>query len=82
MRCTTYRDRHPLQELVLDTFVPNDAFVAGRGLSADAITADTDDDSDFSAIRKDRNSIVVCTGANACGKVCTWLRIQSRSLFQ
>lgn len=57
--------RHPLQELVVDTFVPNDAFIAGgNGASVapegegDAVDCDT----------QDRNSIVVCTGANACGK--------------
>lgn len=52
---------------MLDTFVPNDAFVAGQDVSGEA--HDLDDDSEFAAIRNARNSIVVCTGANACGKV-------------
>ncbi|OCH92840.1 hypothetical protein OBBRIDRAFT_725988 [Obba rivulosa] len=57
--------RHPLQELVVDTFVPNDAFVIeGAGLGSDA-APNTDRD----VLEEQKyNSIVVCTGANACGK--------------
>ena len=55
---------------MLDTFVPNDAFIAGQDLSPDGIVPDIGDSNDFAAIRRDRNSVVVCTGANACGKVC------------
>ncbi|KAJ7600737.1 DNA mismatch repair protein MutS [Mycena floridula] len=44
--------RHPLQELVVDTFVPNDARLAGSGDSEE----------------EKRNKVVLCTGANACGK--------------
>lgn len=48
--------RHPLQEQVVDTFVSNDAFVVGgRGISVDNDEEGT--------------SILLCTGANACGKV-------------
>ena len=42
--------RHPLQELVVDTFVANDFCIS-------------DGDGDA------WNTVVVCTGANACGKV-------------
>ncbi|KAH7334893.1 muts domain V-domain-containing protein [Rhizoctonia solani] len=47
---------HPLQSLLVPTFVPNDAhLVGGRGIG-------TENDSE------DAKSIMVCTGANACGK--------------
>ncbi|KAF7798450.1 hypothetical protein EIP86_009671 [Pleurotus ostreatoroseus] len=62
--------RHPLQEFVVDTFVPNDAFLAGQDVPEDGPTSENEDDnqSDFAVIRKERNSVVICTGANACGK--------------
>ena len=61
--------RHPLQELVVDTFVPNDAFIVG-GHGAGTVTPETDSEDDVvGAELRDRNSIIVCTGANACGKV-------------
>jgi DNA mismatch repair protein MSH5 len=48
--------RHPLQELIVETYVPNDTNIdGGRGLGV-ARTAE------------DINSVVVITGANACGK--------------
>ncbi|TFK52577.1 hypothetical protein OE88DRAFT_1712112 [Heliocybe sulcata] len=61
--------RHPLQEQVVDTFVPNDTLLLGgcgtAGFSHREIESDdgttTDEDMDL-------NSILVCTGANACGK--------------
>lgn len=54
--------RHPLQEQVVDTFVPNDVHIAGGNAG---ITTDTMRDGEES------NSILLCTGANACGKVCS-----------
>lgn len=51
--------RHPLQEQVVDTFVPNDAHLAG-GL--DAYSSSVQDNEGL-------NSVLLCTGANACGKV-------------
>ncbi|CCM03560.1 uncharacterized protein FIBRA_05696 [Fibroporia radiculosa] len=55
--------RHPLQELVVDTFVPNDAFVVGgAGINAAAEGYIDQNESEKG------NSIIVCTGANACGK--------------
>lgn len=53
--------RHPLIEQVVDTFVPNDArLLGGAGIGA---TVDPPD-------RMRRwNSMLLCTGANACGKV-------------
>lgn len=47
-----YQGRHPLQELVVDTFVPNDAHLGGEGSR----------DDDY------KHRIALCTGANACGK--------------
>lgn len=52
--------RHPLQEQVVDVFVPNDTRVAG-GAGTDS--------SFFGEDGKPFNSILLCTGANACGKV-------------
>ena len=56
---------------MVDTFVPNDAFLAGQDVPEDGPTSENEDDnqSDFAVIRKERNSVVICTGANACGKV-------------
>ncbi|KAF8240506.1 hypothetical protein L208DRAFT_1420391 [Tricholoma matsutake] len=57
-----FQGRHPLQEQVIDNFVPNDAHIAGGSV----ITSD---------LRRDNkvcNSTLLCTGANACGKVCVF----------
>ncbi|RDX49897.1 hypothetical protein OH76DRAFT_495372 [Lentinus brumalis] len=59
--------RHPLQELVVDTFVPNDAYLmggAGTGVAVDSDNSEYSEDAPQYA----KNSIMVCTGANACGK--------------
>ncbi|KAI0802089.1 muts domain V-domain-containing protein [Irpex lacteus] len=59
--------RHPLQELVVDTFVPNDVFLVGADFSGDI--QDFDDAENISTHHEEHhNSILVCTGANACGK--------------
>ncbi|KAI0366907.1 hypothetical protein BV20DRAFT_951195 [Pilatotrama ljubarskyi] len=62
--------RHPLQELVVDTFVPNDAFILG-GAGIDAAIEDSVSDADEVEEQRhyQKNSLVVCTGANACGKI-------------
>ena len=60
-----------MQELVVDTFVPNDALIvggAGLGISLQGVT-DDDEDSSNESTHHSKNSVVVCTGANACGKV-------------
>jgi len=55
---------HPLQEQVVDIFVPNDAqLIAGVGFGASAEPQTTVDHP------ATWSSIVLCTGANACGKV-------------
>jgi Mismatch repair ATPase (MutS family) len=59
------RGRHPLQEQVVDTFVPNDTRVVG-GSGTDSSFNDNDNASNSDG---DWNSVVLCTGANACGKV-------------
>lgn len=58
---------HPLQEFVVDTFVPNDAFVVG-GAGVDAEPLEYIDQDGSEDVHEERHSIVVCTGANACGK--------------
>ena len=69
--------RHPLQELVVDTFVPNDAYIIG----GDYIPSSSDgkkNEEELSdeigmgmgmGVDEEAHSVVVCTGANACGKV-------------
>lgn len=53
--------RHPLQERVVDTFVPNDAYIIG-GAGIGSSPTMPDDINEW-------NSVLLCTGANACGKV-------------
>ena len=61
--------RHPLQELVVDTFVPNDVRMAAGGSTDARVPFDDDEDATDSGEDDAMNSIVICTGANACGKV-------------
>ena len=56
-------NRHPLQELVVDTFVPNDVHIAG-GANGPRVDSGQDD-----ALKEQVPNVVICTGANACGKV-------------
>ncbi|KIM43410.1 hypothetical protein M413DRAFT_436269 [Hebeloma cylindrosporum] len=52
--------RHPLHERVVDIFVPNDArIIGGAGIGSSAVHPNGDDE---------WNSVLLCTGANACGK--------------
>jgi DNA mismatch repair protein MSH5 len=65
--------RHPLQELVDDRFVANDAYAVGRsaaqGHGGDRSTSNEGEGSEGSSPRsKNGNSVVICTGANASGK--------------
>jgi DNA mismatch repair protein MSH5 len=54
------RLRHPLQEQVVDSFVPNDTYlVGGLGNTAPAPKEGA----------KQQASVAVLTGANSCGKV-------------
>ncbi|KAF8158870.1 muts domain V-domain-containing protein [Mycena galopus ATCC 62051] len=55
--------RHPLQEQVVDTFVPNDAHLAGGSGNRSVLVGD-----EATNEVEEWNSIVLCTGANACGK--------------
>ncbi|TFK74858.1 hypothetical protein BDN72DRAFT_832971 [Pluteus cervinus] len=49
------RGRHPLQEQVVDTFIENDArMIGGAGFGVRS--------------SEEWNSIILCTGSNACGK--------------
>lgn len=56
-------NRHPLQELVVDTFVPNDVHIVGG--TNEVGTNDGQDN----ALGEEAPNVVICTGANACGKV-------------
>lgn len=53
----------------MDTFVPNDILiVGGAGIgSSPAVHGEGDDLMSEGSLRG--NSVVICTGANACGKV-------------
>ncbi|KAJ7175937.1 muts domain V-domain-containing protein [Mycena filopes] len=55
--------RHALQEQVVDTFVPNDAHLAGGSGNRSVLVGDESTNE-----AEEWNSIVLCTGANACGK--------------
>ena len=60
------RVRHPLQEQIVDTFVPNDARIVGGvgfGMSYE------DESSSEMGGEAAWSSVILCTGANACGKV-------------
>ncbi|KAF8578057.1 hypothetical protein K439DRAFT_1654890 [Ramaria rubella] len=60
--------RHPLQERVVDTFVPNDTFmIGGAGVGSTMHGYANTGGSDASEHPPAR-SVVICTGANACGK--------------
>lgn len=73
------RLRHPLHEQVVDTFVANDLHVVGgKGLglgenadmevdSVNDADENTEDQVEENIMSKER-SVVICTGANACGK--------------
>ena len=64
--------RHPLHERVVDTFVPNDArIIGGAGIGSSVGRPDGDDE---------WNSVLLCTGANACGKVGLHCRSTSYNL--
>lgn len=71
--------RHPLQELTVDIFVPNDTFLLG-GAGIGAAIENTNDeaeeeDGSDNDYRFMKNSVMVCTGANACGKVLAQARL-------
>ncbi|TCD61354.1 MutS protein msh5 [Steccherinum ochraceum] len=59
--------RHPLHELLVDSFVPNDIDVAGGGCAGSRRPLNEEDESELDS-EEELNSVVVCTGANACGK--------------
>lgn len=60
--------RHPLQEQVEDTFVPNSCrLVGGVGIGS---IFDGYQKANYEAdVITEWNSVALCTGANACGKV-------------
>ncbi|KAH9080364.1 DNA mismatch repair protein MutS [Lactarius deliciosus] len=60
--------RHPLQEQTVDTFVPNDVFLVGRAGIDSYPDIHGEEDDLTSEGSTPGNSVLVCTGANACGK--------------
>lgn len=72
-------------EQLADIFVPNDAYlVGGRG----QVLGDEEKEAATSEIdyrhRTDENgaySVAICTGANACGKACGYIRRYVRLLM-
>ncbi len=69
--------RHPLVEQLSDLFVPNDSYlVGGCGIGTESVAAgyvnsDVDESDNTSPPPQCSGpySVLVCTGANACGKV-------------
>lgn len=60
--------RHPLQEQTVDTFVPNDVFLVG-GAGIDSYPDIHGEEDDLTSEGSTPgNSVLICTGANACGK--------------
>lgn len=64
------RNRHPLQELVVDIFVPNDALLIGFDCPENVASLLEEEYELDDCMRGCRSNVMVCTGANACGKVC------------
>ncbi|KAH7099547.1 DNA mismatch repair protein MutS, partial [Auriculariales sp. MPI-PUGE-AT-0066] len=63
--------RHPLHEQVVDTFIPNDAYLVGgmgTGVADEMDEADERPEADGGMLDQSGRSILVVTGANACGK--------------
>ncbi|TBU56560.1 hypothetical protein BD310DRAFT_960111 [Dichomitus squalens] len=60
--------RHPMQEFAVPTFVPNDTYiVGGAGIGVTFPDDETETESQEEP-HNVKNSVMVCTGANACGK--------------
>ncbi|KAG6890840.1 hypothetical protein C0995_003273 [Termitomyces sp. Mi166 len=69
-----FQGRHPLQEQVVDTFVPNDArLIGGVGSGPTFRNGEAISDSE-------QNSVLLCTGANACGKIGCFVPAESAKL--
>ncbi|VDC00678.1 unnamed protein product [Peniophora sp. CBMAI 1063] len=61
--------RHPLQEQVVDTFVPNSiTLVGGGGNGVYPVLRERSDETDEVEENENVHSVMVCTGANGCGK--------------
>ena len=61
--------RHPLQELVVDTFVPNDTLLVSFDCPEEVIRSLEQESGLDECMHGCRSSVMICTGANACGKV-------------
>ncbi|KAI0304271.1 muts domain V-domain-containing protein, partial [Multifurca ochricompacta] len=60
--------RHPLQEQTVDTFVPNDILIFGGAGAGSYQAVHDEDDHLMDEGNMLGNSVLICTGANACGK--------------
>jgi hypothetical protein len=66
--CSEWIHSHPLQEQAVDTFVPNSSRLVGGAGEGSPFSGYMENDAQPDASTK-WNSVVLCTGANACGKV-------------
>ncbi|KII86749.1 hypothetical protein PLICRDRAFT_164045 [Plicaturopsis crispa FD-325 SS-3] len=69
--------RHPLQEQVVDAFVPNDTVCVGGVGFGSSFPVEEDDDG---REQPELNSVIICTGANACGKSVCFVPAESATL--
>jgi len=63
--------RHPLLEQIVDTFIPNDIVLRGGcGINAPLQNDGSNNEDSDETPQVSGRSVIVCTGANSCGKVC------------
>ncbi|KZP31496.1 hypothetical protein FIBSPDRAFT_907696 [Athelia psychrophila] len=60
--------RHPLQELAVDIFVPNPARLVGGAGNGSYFPGYQEDTQERNDAIVNWNSVMICTGSNACGK--------------
>ncbi|GAA6050088.1 hypothetical protein NBRC10513_001384 [Rhodotorula toruloides] len=65
--CKILKGRHPLSELCVDTFVPNNTSLTG-GLGIKRSADGVDEKPDLHEISQDEKSVIIVTGANFSGK--------------
>ncbi|CDR44185.1 RHTO0S09e00958g1_1 [Rhodotorula toruloides] len=65
--CKILKGRHPLSELCVDTFVPNNTSLTG-GLGIKRSPDGVDEKPDLQEISQDEKSVIIVTGANFSGK--------------
>ncbi|BGP33912.1 hypothetical protein JCM10296v2_005721 [Rhodotorula toruloides] len=65
--CKILKGRHPLSELCVDTFVPNNTALTG-GLGVKRSPDGMDEKPDLQEVSQDEKSVIIVTGANFSGK--------------